>query len=92
MTAAMIAMRSQRSWRLGGLIIGSGSFMLVAVCEFCEEYCGLHEAPSDGAAGDYLGEECDCFHVGWLGVNILYVVLRDCRRGVVANGEDSYSM
>jgi hypothetical protein len=60
--------------------------------EGVEQDCRLHAEPSDGAAGDYLGEECDCFHVGWLGVNILYVVLRDCRRGVVANGEDSYSM
>jgi hypothetical protein len=73
-------------------MIGSGSFMLVAVDEGVEQDCRLHAEPSDGAAGEDLGEECDCFHVGWLGVNILYVVLRDCWRGVVANGQDCYSM
>jgi hypothetical protein len=30
--------------------------------------CRLHAEPSDGAAGEDLGEECDCFHVGWLGL------------------------
>jgi hypothetical protein len=57
MTAAMIAMRSQRRWRFGGLIIGSGSFMLVAVDEGVEQDCRLHAEPSDGAAGEDLGEE-----------------------------------
>jgi hypothetical protein len=57
MTAAMIAMRSQRRWRLGGLIIGSGSFILVAVYEVMEQDCRLHAEPSNGAAGEDLGEE-----------------------------------
>ena len=65
---------------------------LVAMHEGVEQDCRLHAEPSDGAAGDYLGEECDCFHVGWLSVDVLYVVLRDCRRGVVANGQDFYSI
>jgi hypothetical protein len=38
-------------------MIGSGSFMLVAVDEGVEQDCRLHAEPSDGAAGDYLGEE-----------------------------------
>ena len=32
-------------------------FLLVAVCKFCEEDCSLNEAPSNGAAGEDLGEE-----------------------------------
>jgi hypothetical protein len=37
-------------------MIGSGSFMLVAVDEIMQQDCRLHAEPSDGAAGDYLGE------------------------------------
>ena len=33
--------------------------------EGVEQDCRLHAEPSDGAAGEDLGEECDCFHVGW---------------------------
>jgi hypothetical protein len=38
-------------------MIGSGSFMLVAVYEVMKQDCGLNAEPSDGAAGDYLNEE-----------------------------------
>ena len=38
---------------------------LVAMHEGVEQDCRLHAEPSDGAAGEDLGEECDCFHVVW---------------------------
>jgi hypothetical protein len=38
--------------------------------------CRLHAEPSDGAAGDGLGDKCNCFHVGWW----LVVGVRQCRR------------
>jgi hypothetical protein len=38
-------------------MIGSGSFMLVAVDEIMQQDCRLHAEPSDGAAGEDLGEE-----------------------------------
>jgi hypothetical protein len=38
-------------------MIGSGSFMLVAVDEVMEQDCSLNEAPSKGCTGDGLGED-----------------------------------
>ena len=41
---------------------------LVAMDEGVEQDCRLHAEPSNGAAGEDLGEEYDCFHVNWLGL------------------------
>ncbi len=49
---------------------------LVAVYEVMKQDCRLHAEPSDGAAGDGLGDKCNCFHVGWW----LVVGVRQCRR------------
>jgi hypothetical protein len=38
-------------------MIGSGSFMLVAVYEVMKQDCRLNAEPSNGAAGEDLGEE-----------------------------------
>jgi hypothetical protein len=35
-----------------------------------EQDCSLHAEPSDGAAGEDLGEECDCFHVVWFWLGV----------------------
>ena len=40
---------------------------LVAVDEGVEQDCRLHAEPSDGAAGEDLGDKYNCFHgSGWL--------------------------